>query len=78
MTLSPAYSSYAEYLRHPAYHSVRAEVMAAANHTCQVCGTEPATQVHHRFYPAWGTFDRPEYLIPVCYACHCIIEGKPQ
>lgn len=27
-------------------------------------------------YPAWGTFDVPENLLPVCHQCHCAIHGK--
>lgn len=77
-TASPAYFSYAEYLAHPAYRAVRDAVMTAAEWICQVCGVAPATEVHHRFYPAWGAFDRPEYLLPVCHPCHCAIERVTQ
>lgn len=72
------YSNYASYLAHPEFKAVRRVVMDAAGGVCQSCGVAPATEVHHRFYPAWGTFDRPEYLLPVCHACHCVIERKEQ
>jgi len=42
---------------------------------CELCLIRRATEVHHRAYPRWGTFDDPEALISVCHQCHCIIHG---
>jgi len=70
------YRSYWEYLSHPKYRAVREEAMRRAHYRCQRCGG-PATEVHHRKYPPWGEFDEPENLLPVCHACHCAIENKP-
>ncbi len=69
-----AYSSYAEYLRHPKFRAVRKIAMERARWRCR-CGAR-ATEVHHDSYPPWGTFDKPEDLMPVCHACHCEIHGK--
>jgi len=54
--------------------AVRAVAMKRAGGRC-LCGAF-ATEVHHLDYPAWGTFDLPSHLRPVCHACHCKIEGK--
>ncbi len=72
---NPAYRSYREYLQHPTFRRVRAEAMRRAQYRCVHCGAR-ATEVHHLRYPAWGTFDVPENLEPVCHACHCRLHGK--
>lgn len=71
-----SYRSYREYLRHPRYLEVREQVMQRARGICEACKTNKATHVHHRVYPAWGTFDTPENLLAVCHPCHCQIHGK--
>ncbi len=72
------YRSYSEYLKHPVYLSIKADVMKQAGYTCEVCKIKRAYTTHHRVYPAWGTFDKPEYLMAVCYPCHCQIHGKEE
>jgi len=69
-----SYSNYREYLAHPKFRAVRRVVMTAARWRCR-CGAR-ATEVHHRRYPPWGTFDTPDNLIAVCHPCHCRIHGK--
>jgi 5-methylcytosine-specific restriction endonuclease McrA len=69
------YQSYAEYLRHPRYRAVRAEAMQSTRGRCARCGA-PASEVHHRCYPPWGTFDVVENLEPLCHRCHCDEHGK--
>lgn len=71
------YRSYREYLRHPRFLAVRAEVMQRAQDCCEYeqCGA-PATEVHHWRYPPWGAFDVPENMSAVCHPCHCRIHGK--
>jgi hypothetical protein len=82
------YRSYAEYLRHPVFRAARAVAMRRAGSRCEECDA-PATEVHHHRiqgvadeqpgapdYPAFGTFDSPANLKPVCHACHCRLEGK--
>jgi hypothetical protein len=68
------YNTYEEYLRHPAFQAARRVAMQRAEWRCR-CGA-PATEVHHLRYPAWGTFDVPSNLEPVCHTCHCVYEGK--
>ena len=70
------YRSYAEYLRHPKFLKIRAEVFKRAAGICERCGTRPPTEPHHLRYPPWGTFDVPENMIAVCHQCHCDIHGK--
>lgn len=71
------YTSYAEYLGHPTFLKVRAQVVERAHGHCeyQGCG-EPMAEVHHLKYPPWGTFDVPENIIAICHQCHCLIHGK--
>jgi hypothetical protein len=64
------YSTYREYLKHPKFLNIRSIVLSQASFICQVCNSEPATQVHHVRYPPWGTFDVPENLIAICHRCH--------
>jgi len=70
------YRSYAEYLRHPRFLKIRAEVFERAAGLCERCGQRPPTEPHHLRYPPWGTFDVPENMIAVCHQCHCEIHGK--
>jgi hypothetical protein len=71
-----SYRTYREYLQHPTFRAVRAQVMERAQNQCEVCRLVPATEVHHLRYPPWGTFDVPENLVAVCHQCHCVIHGK--
>ena len=70
------YRTYAEYLQHPRFLAVRAQVFERAGGICERCGDQPATEPHHLSYPPWGTFDVPENLIAVCHRCHCQAHGK--
>jgi hypothetical protein len=71
-----SYRSYAEYLRHPRFRAVRAEVIKRSGNVCECCHRAPVTEVHHLRYPPWGTFDVPENLVAICHGCHCIEHGK--
>lgn len=71
-----SYRSYAEYLHHPRFLKVRAEVFDRAGGACENCGERPPTEPHHLRYPPWGAFDVPENMIAVCNPCHCAIHGK--
>jgi three-Cys-motif partner protein len=70
------YRTYDEYLRHPRFLKIRAEVFTRAAGTCERCRSRPPTEPHHLRYPPWGTFDVPENMIAVCHPCHCEIHGK--
>lgn len=70
------YRGYREYLRHPRFLEIRAEVFERAAGLCEQCGLRPPTEPHHLRYPPWGTFDVPENMIAVCHSCHCDIHGK--
>lgn len=70
------YRGYREYLRHPRFLAVRAEVFARAGGKCERCEARPPTEPHHLRYPPWGAFDVPENLLAVCHPCHCAIHGK--
>lgn len=70
------YRTYAEYLSHPRFLAVRAQVFERAGGKCEQCGLRPPTEPHHLRYPPWGAFDVPENMLAVCHACHCEIHGK--
>ncbi|OLT24355.1 hypothetical protein BJF79_13505 [Actinomadura sp. CNU-125] len=70
------YRSYREYLRHPRFLAIRAEVFERAGGSCERCGQRPPTEPHHLRYPPWGAFDVPENLLAVCHGCHCELHGK--
>lgn len=70
------YRTYREYLRHPEFLKIRAQVFARANGLCEQCGINPPTEPHHLRYPPWGTFDVPENMLAVCHPCHCDFHGK--
>ncbi|MGW4663225.1 HNH endonuclease [Streptosporangium sandarakinum] len=73
---NPPYRSYREYLKHPKFLEVRAQVFERAAGRCERCHEWPPTEPHHLHYPPWGTFDVPENMIAVCHPCHCEIHGK--
>jgi hypothetical protein len=56
------------------FNQVRWEVLALAHGLCQRCHTEPATQVHHLYYPTHRR-ELPRDLMAVCNDCHEIIHG---
>lgn len=70
------YRGYREYLRHPRFLEIRAEVFRRAAGRCERCMDRAPTEPHHLRYPPWGTFDVPENMIAVCHGCHCEIHGK--
>lgn len=70
------YRTYAEYLKHPRFLRIRAQVFERASGVCERCKERPPTEPHHLRYPRWGTFDVPENMIAVCHPCHCDIHGK--
>lgn len=72
----PPYTSYREYLKHPRFLAIRAQVFERAAGACERCKSRPPTEPHHLRYPPWGTFDVPENMIAICHPCHCEIHGK--
>jgi len=70
------YRTYREYLKHPRFLAVRAQVFERAGGVCERCMDRTPTEPHHLRYPPWGTFDVPENMIAVCHGCHCEIHGK--
>jgi hypothetical protein len=70
------YRTYAEYLAHPRFREIRAEVMQRAGGCGETCHAAPAREVHHLRYPPWGTFDVPENLIAICRPCHRAIHER--
>lgn len=70
------YATYREYLQHPRFLKVKAEVFARAGGKCERCSLRPPKDPHHLRYPPWGEFDVPENLIAICHECHCEIHGK--
>lgn len=70
------YRTYAEYLKHPRFLEIRAEVFRRAAGLCERCKQRPPTEPHHLRYPPWGAFDVPANMLAVCHPCHCDIHGK--
>lgn len=69
------YRTYQEYLRHPRFMAVRQLVLNRNGGLCELCNSFEATEVHHRVYPQWGTFDDPAALVSICHPCHCYVHG---
>jgi hypothetical protein len=72
----PPYRSYREYLRHPRFLAIRAQVFQRAAGRCEQCGVNAPTEPHHLRYPPWGEFDVPQNMLAVCHRCHCDYHGK--
>jgi uncharacterized membrane protein len=70
------YRTYNEYLRHPEFRKVRSQAMLRSGGLCEQCHAAPPSEVHHRRYPPWGTFDTEDNLLAVCHKCHCGLHGK--
>ena len=70
------YRTYEEYLKHPRFLAIKAEVFIRAGGLCERCRQRPPKDPHHLRYPPWGAFDVPENLIAICHECHCEIHGK--
>ena len=69
------YKNYNAYLSTVAYRGVRACAMRKAGGKCERCGL-PATEVNHKQYPIWGTWDVPSNMEAICHECHCKEHGK--
>lgn len=69
------YRSYREYLAHPKFLAVRAQVMRRSSGMCELCHLRAATEIHHRVYPKWGSFDHSNALLALCHSCHCHVHG---
>jgi len=63
------WAAYEEYLAGPEWRQKREKVLARAGGLCEGCGTNPATQVHHRSYEHVGAEFLFE-LVAICESCH--------
>ena len=71
----PPELDYPAYRRSPLWASIRAKVLADAEHRCCGCNAN-ATQVHHRDYrPRVLSGDDLTPLVPICVNCHDKIEA---
>ena len=74
---SMGYPSYTDYLASDLWKRIRRKVFARTT-ACEVCGTQKATQVHHRSYirPVL-TGHRLDLLVACCRTCHetCEFDG---
>ena len=70
MLLGP-YESYAEYLQSDEWRTLREEVLARDGGVCIDCG-RPATEVHHRVYPAHIDETEVDQLVAICRRCHSV------
>lgn len=60
--------NYEEYLRSPAWKTIRAEVIARDG-SCVLCDSTDELQVHHRTYARLG-HEEPTDLATLCLRCH--------
>jgi hypothetical protein len=65
------YTSYAEYLRLPAFREVCHRVRQRSRGLCEWCGVGRAVEPHHVAYCRWGQVDDEFNLLDVCHECHC-------
>jgi len=63
------WKSYDEYLKSPAWRTIRSAVMTRDKHECRICGKE-ADHAHHHKYPKDWNDDSLDNCIAVCSACH--------
>lgn len=66
----------AEYLASEKWQDIRRRVLARAGHTCEGCGINSATQVHHLTYEHVGHEFLFE-LLALCRDCHKRIHDAP-
>lgn len=66
---------YAEYLKSPEWLAKRGAVLNRCARTCEGCGKNPATVVHHMTYQNAGNEFLFE-LVGLCRACHDRYHGK--
>lgn len=71
----PNREAYSDYLRSDAWKRRAAKIMQRANHTCEGCLTNPATEVHHLTYAHVGHEFAFE-LVALCRACHHRIHSE--
>jgi len=70
-------SSYREHLAHWVFRAMRDTAMQRMAWLCAKCGAKATEVHHHNGYPSVpGAFETPDYLTPLCHACHCKAEGK--
>lgn len=70
------FGSYQQYLASPLWQSIRQRVFEKKGRTCLSCGTNRATEVHHRQYDvATLRGETLKHLDPICGHCHEISHG---
>lgn len=67
--------AYNAYLRSSTWKRRSAAVLYAAEHRCDYCGVEYATQVHHETYRLVG-WEPQRHLRAVCRTCHQRSHGR--
>lgn len=60
-----------EYLRGPAWQTLREAALHNAKYKCELCNYTRRLHVHHRDY-AHVFHERPEDLIVLCRKCHAV------
>lgn len=68
---------YTEYLQSDIWKQRRELVMQRAGGTCESCGNEHATRVHHLTYAHVGQESLFE-LVAVCEPCHDLLHGRDE
>lgn len=66
---------YQEYLQSAHWRTLRRKALENAEHSCQLCNSESALNVHHRTYDRLG-HERLADLIVLCRDCHAKFHDK--
>jgi len=64
--------TYDDYIASPMWQRLRAEALERDGHSCRLCDSSVALEVHHRRYPTQGRWDldSTEHLTTLCADCH--------
>lgn len=68
-------TTYGWYLGSSFWAERRGFILDRAGHICEMCGTRPATEVHHLTY-ARVFAELPSDLLAVCRPCHAEIHWR--
>jgi hypothetical protein len=66
---------YQEYLQSSHWRTMRRKALENAEHSCQLCNSDSALNVHHRTYERLGR-ERLTDLIVLCRDCHAKFHDK--
>ncbi len=65
-------TSYERYIAGPEWRALRLKALQRDGHRCRICNSADDLEVHHRFYPSDGRWERDgaDALTSLCVPCH--------